>query len=519
MINSPDYVIVGSGIAGLHTALRASERGSVLIITKGKIDDCNTRYAQGGIAAAIGKEDSPEVHWKDTIAAGAGLCNEEMVRILAYEAPDRIAELIDLGVPFDTVEGEIALAREAAHSAHRILHAGGDATGKHIELTLSQCVRQSRIKVLENTLATGIVVENGRVKGLKILDCHTQSAAELECRFLILATGGAGQLYKYNTNPEVATGDGVALAFEAGAEITDMEFFQFHPTALRMPGVRSFLISEAVRGEGGILRNISGRRFMPDYAPRAELAPRDVVARAIIQEMQKTGSDKVFLDVTHLPRSVSTTRFPSIYRFCLEHGLDIGKDMIPVAPAAHYMIGGVKINDWGETSLDGLFACGETACAGVHGANRLASNSLLEAVVFSRRILEKAAIERFGKKPRASAGERRYALPARPEARAGSTPTLSALQQLSWENLNITRSGAGLTQAALTLAAWQKSLYAPSDRPSYELKSLVLVGRLVAEAALVREESRGTHFRTDFPETSPEWHRHIVFRHEADALL
>jgi len=384
-----DYIMVGSGIAGLYTALLAKEQGSVLIITKGNIDECNTKYAQGGIAAPVGKNDSPKLHFQDTIAAGGGLCDEEAVHILSNEAPDRIADLVNFGVPFDTMDGQIALAMEAAHSVPRILHAGGDATGEHIEVTLSNRVRSSRIEVLENFLATDILTEKGRVRGIRALDCRTGSTEEFECRSLILATGGGGQLFRFNTNSEIATGDGIALAFKAGAEIIDMEFFQFHPTALHIPGVTPFLISEAVRGEGGILRNAEGRRFMPDYTPEGELAPRDVVARSILYEMQKTGSDHVFIDITHLPASVTTTRFPHIYRFCLDHGLDITRVQVPVAPAAHYMMGGIKVNSWGETNIAGLFATGEVACTGVHGANRLASNSMLEVLVFSKRIIEK----------------------------------------------------------------------------------------------------------------------------------
>jgi len=285
-----DYIMVGSGIAGLYTALLAKEQGSVLILTKGKIDDCNTKHAQGGIAAPIGKDDSADLHFKDTIAAGDGLCDEEAVRILVEEAPDRIADLVNFGVPFDTVNGQIALTTEAAHSMPRVLHAGGDATGEHIEITLSNRVRSSRIEVLENCLATEILVKKGAVGGVRALDCRTGSTEEFECRSLILATGGAGQLFKFNTNSEIATGDGVTLAFKAGAEIIDMEFFQFHPTALHLPGVTPFLISEAVRGEGGILRNVDGHRFMPEYTPEGELAPRDVVARSILYEMEKTGS-------------------------------------------------------------------------------------------------------------------------------------------------------------------------------------------------------------------------------------
>ncbi len=510
-----DYIIVGSGIAGLYTALLAKDRGSVLIITKGSIEDCNTRHAQGGIAAAIGRNDSPELHFKDTIAAGAGLSDEEAVRILVNEAPARIADLVNLGVPFDTLDGEIALALEAAHSIPRILHAGGDATGEHIETTLSRQVRLSRIKVIEYCLATEIMVSKGKVSGIRSLDCHTGSVEEFECRYLILATGGAGQLYKFNTNSDIATGDGIALAFATGAEITDMEFFQFHPTALRLPGVPPFLISEAVRGEGGILRNVQGRRFMPDYAPKGDLAPRDVVARSITYEMIKTDSDRVLLDVTHLSSNVITTRFPHIYRFCLLHGLDITREPIPVAPAAHYTMGGVRVNVWGETNIAGLFAAGEVACTGVHGANRLASNSMLEVVVFSRRIMDRTTMDAGEKKSGSSSrAEVRCHLSRRQSPRPVPAASLSALQQLHWDKVGVMRHCEGLTQAADTLAAWEGCLPPPTDRPTYELNNLVLTGRLVTEAALLREESRGAHFRSDFPQKSRRWQRHVVFTAE-----
>ncbi|MFH0942508.1 MAG: L-aspartate oxidase [Chloroflexota bacterium] len=509
-----DFVIVGSGIAGLYTALLSRALGSVLIITKGRIDDCNTRYAQGGIAAAISQQDSPELHFKDTIAAGDGLCDPEAVRILVNEAPDRISELVKLGVPFDTVHGRIALTTEAAHSLPRILHAGGDATGEHIEVTLSQEVHKADIPVLENCLATDIRLEQGRVAAVNTLNGESRTAAEFGCRYLILATGGAGQLYKFTTNSEIATGDGVALAFEAGAEITDTEFFQFHPTALMLPGVPPFLISEAVRGEGGILRNVNGKHFMPDYTPEADLGPRDVVARSIVYEMNKTGTDRVFIDASHLPAKVITTRFPHIYRFCLEHGLDITRDQIPVAPAAHYLMGGVKTNTWGETNIEGLFAAGETACTGVHGANRLASNSLIEVMVFGKRIIERIARGI----PFAVGGvpdnrlvrhlDGRRNLPQVPPA------SRERLQQLLWEKVGIIRDKGGLVQAAGTLSTWQQSLGQARDRTSLELKNLVLCGRLVAEAALAREESRGAHFRADFPESSPKWQRHIVLSKE-----
>jgi len=511
-VNYYDYIIIGSGIAGLYTALLAREQGTVLVITKGSIEDCNTRHAQGGIAAAIGRDDSPDLHFKDTIAAGDGLCDEEAVRILVDEAPARIAELVNLGVPFDTMNGSIALTLEAAHSVPRILHAGGDATGEHIEVTLSRRVRAARIPVLEDSQAAEILVENNSVSGINVLDCHSGSTEMFECRHLILATGGAGQLFKFNTNSDIATGDGIALAFKVGAEIMDMEFFQFHPTALHLPGVMPFLISEAVRGEGGILRNAEGHRFMPAYTPQGDLAPRDVVARSILHEMKKVGSDRVYLDVTHLSPYLITTRFPHIYRFCLDHGLDITKEPVPVAPAAHYMMGGVKTNVWGETNISGLFATGETACTGVHGANRLASNSMLEVVVFSKRIMERT--NKGTKTGSTSAPKRRevhHKLSKKKAVESAPAANFASLQQLIWNDVGVIRDGGGLARAASILAVWQHSLPPPTDRPSYELHNLVLTGRLIAEAALLREESRGAHFRSDFPQTSAEWQRHTVF--------
>lgn len=510
---SYDYVIVGSGIAGLYTALLAQKQGSVLILTKGSIDDCNTKYAQGGIAAAIGKGDSPEIHLQDTREAGAGLSDAEALHLLVEEAADRIADLIDFGVPFDTINGEIALTREAAHTVPRVLHAGGDATGEHIEVTLSRRVRSLGIEVLEHCLATEIVVEGGKVTGVKALDCRTSSMEEFACRRLILASGGAGRLFKYTTNSEVATGDGVALAFRSGAEIIDMEFFQFHPTAVRLPGVHPFLISEAVRGEGGILRNVEGCCFMPDYTPEAELAPRDVVTRSILYEMKKTRSDRAFLDVTHLPPRLITTRFPHIYRFCLEHGLDITKGLIPVAPAAHYMMGGVRTNTWGETNVDGLFAVGEVACTTVHGANRLASNSLLEVLVFSKRAMQRSS-EGSSRQAMRGSEQNCYSLPRREVPVRAPAPSLSGLQTLMWEKVGIIRSGEPLEEAAGILAGWERSLEEASDHDSLQLNNLVLTARLMAEAALIRKESRGAHFRTDYPEPSPDWLRHIVFKRE-----
>jgi L-aspartate oxidase len=508
-----DYVIVGSGIAGLYTALLAREHGTVLVLTKGGIEECNTRYAQGGIAAAIGPDDSPELHYQDTENAGAGLGDSLSMRILTDEAADRIGDLIRFGVPFDTMYGEISLAKEGAHSVARVVHAGGDATGQHIELTLSDLARQSSVSIREHSLLAEILVEGGAVKGVSVFDSQTGSVEEVECRSLVLATGGAGRLFHLTTNPEVATGDGVALAHRAGVEVMDMEFFQFHPTALRLPGAPPFLISEAVRGEGAILRNEAGRAFMADYDPDAELAARDIVARAIVAEMNKTGSDHVYLDVGHLPAEQVTSRFPQIYRFCLSHDLDLTRTPIPVAPAAHYMMGGVRTNSWGETNVRGLYAAGETACTGVHGANRLASNSLLETMVFAKRLVQRtrfpdnAPVDEDEQRP-----EERRELPVREvDPSRYPDPSLGALQRLMWSDVGIERIGDGLTRAAHTLAAWERVLTAPTDRPAYDLRNAVLTARLIAEAALVREESRGAHYRSDFPESSDAWLKHQVY--------
>jgi L-aspartate oxidase len=502
-----DYLIVGSGIAGLYAALLAREHGRVLLLTKSRIDEANSRYAQGGIAAAIGPDDSPALHYQDTVAAGAGLVDEEAARVLTAEGAERIADLARLGVAFDAVEGEIALGREAAHSAARIVHAGGDATGYHIEVTLASLARTGGITVLEERLATELLLEGGRVVGVRALHGGTGAVETFAARHIILATGGAGQLYRFTTNPPVATGDGFALAYRAGAEVMDLEFVQFHPTALRLPGAPAFLISEAVRGEGGLLRAVDGRRFMPAVDPRAELAPRDVVARAIVAEMARTGADHVDLDISHLPPERVRARFPQISAVCLRHGLDITRAPIPVAPAAHYMMGGVRTTVDGETTLPGLYACGEVACTGLHGANRLASNSLLETVVFARRVVARTLAAPDGAAPPSRSVHR---LPP-PAAGEAGPPTLAALQALMWDHAGIVRDGPGLQEARRTLAAWQAALPPPAGRADHELANLVLTGRLVVEAALLREESRGAHYRRDFPRPAEAWRRRLVF--------
>ena len=510
-----DYIIIGSGIAGLNTALLAREHGTTLILTKGRVDDCNTRYAQGGIAAAIGTGDTPVLHMQDTLSAGAGLCDREAVEVLTSEGPQRVANLIQWGVPFDTSHGEISLGMEGAHSRPRILHAGGDATGQHIELALAARVAESDIKVLEYTLATCLVVEDGRVVAVETLNSETGRYETYSGKFIVIGTGGAGQLFKFTTNPEVATGDGVALGFRAGARVMDMEFYQFHPTALSLKGAPTFLLSEAMRAEGAVLRDREGRAFMADYHPLVDLAPRDVVSRAIASEMGKADGGTVYLDISHLPSDVVQNRFPTIYHFCLNYGLDITKVPAPVAPAAHYMMGGIKIDTWGRTNVPGLYACGEAACSAVHGANRLASNSLLDTLVFARRLVSSS----LGQAPEEAQGEEENTLVKRLPERAPVCATIPSLelenlQDLTWRNAGINRNGSRLLLSARILNLWRRTMPSPKDRASWELSNMVLLARLMVESALLRQESRGSHYREDFPETRPDWEKHVVLTQE-----
>ncbi|MSQ30722.1 MAG: L-aspartate oxidase [Dehalococcoidia bacterium] len=510
-----DLVVIGSGIAGLYAALQAREHGaSVLVVTKGSIDEASTRYAQGGIAAALGPEDSPADHLRDTIEAGAGLVDEAAARILCYEAADRIADLVRYGVRFDTVDGEITLGREAAHSASRIVHARGDGTGLEIELSLS-ALAQREVTILEHTLASSIVVEDGRAAGIEAFTSTTGERRSFGAGNVVLATGGAGQMYRTTTNPDVSTGDGVALAYAAGAEVMDMEFTQFHPTALVLPGQPVFLISEAVRGEGALLYATDGVRFMERYDARLELAPRDIVTRAEHAEMARTGADHVLLDITDRDGSWLAARFPQIYARCLEAGLDMARDRIPVSPAAHYTMGGVRTNTWGETTVAGLFAVGETACTGVHGANRLASNSLLETMVFAKRMVERLFKAGEGASPDSMMPPALIAgaITLLPALGDHAVPSTDEVRALMWKQVGIIRNGTGLRDTAVRLARWHAGMPPePFDREGYELRSILVCARLAAEGALRREESRGAHYRTDFPEPRDSWRRHLVFR-------
>ena len=514
-----DYIIVGSGIAGLNAALLAAEHGRALVVTKGRVDDCNSRYAQGGIAAAVGPGDSATLHQRDTLEAGAGLCDPEAVAVLTGQGPESIADLIRWGVPFDTIHGKIALGREGAHSVPRILHAGGDATGQHIENTLADRVRSDhRITVAEYTHVTRVCVEEGVVTGVEALIDGPSPGQNRLLTFhspvVVICSGGAGQLYRYTTNPSVATGDGVALAYLAGADVMDMEFYQFHPTALWLDDAPTFLLSEAMRGEGAVLRNATGHPFMADYHPMADLAPRDAVSRAIATEMEKADGQPALLDISHLPAAIVANRFPTIYAELRRYGIDMTREPIPVAPAAHYMMGGVKIDTWGHTNIKGLFACGEVACAGAHGANRLASNSLLDTLVFSRRMVEATV----GNAP---IYDQSHLETSETEFRVGLTDRAMVcatvpergrinLQELMWRNVGMERNGTRLLLSARILNLWQRTMPSPETPGDYELRNMLVAARLITEAALLRRESRGAHFRSDFAESSPEGQRHIV---------
>lgn len=505
---SCDILVVGTGIAGLYTALKLSDAGRVVVLTKRKLEESNTEYAQGGIAAAIGTEDSPRLHLLDTLEAGAGLCDEAAVEVLVEEGPDCVRELIAIGTQFDKNEGgDYALTREGAHSQRRILHARGDATGDEIRRALQHKVYEQGIIVYENQYIVDVLTHEGRCIGVLALDEQERMTAYL-ARATVLCTGGAGQLYINSTNPEVATGDGIAIAYRAGAEIADVEFVQFHPTALYGEGSPKFLISEAVRGEGALLLNKDGERFMPAYHPQAELAPRDVVARAIVDQMRKTNHPCVYEDA----RAIAGVkdRFPTIYAACLKRGIDITHDLIPVAPAAHYIMGGIQTDLDGRSGIPGLYACGEVACTGIHGANRLASNSLLEGLVFGKRIAQAIKQELLSFPGSRSFGWRSApAIPDRP-----LHLLWAEIQQLMWDNVGILREAEGLRQAITRLEEITESMSgALMTKEGYQVANLATVALLVARAALTREESRGGHYRADFPQRNDQnWIRHVVQR-------
>lgn len=508
--DSADYIIIGSGVAGLYTALLLSTNHPVILLNKSTLNESNTAYAQGGIASALDKHDSPELHYQDTIMAGAGLCDSQAVLTLVYDGPKRVRDLIHRGVPFDRdADNQIAFTREAAHSRRRILHAAGDATGREISKTLVHLVRNSpRISIYEDHFVVSLVTRNGRCCGVVAIS-HGIPKLFLSSG-VVLCTGGLGQLYGSTTNPRIATGDGMALAYNAGATLQDMEFVQFHPTALSLPPAPPFLISETVRGEGAILLNSEGRRFMPEYHPLAELAPRDVVARGIFAEIQK-GAHPVYLDLAKIPPETVKSRFPNIYQTCLKYGLDISVQPIPVAPAAHYMMGGVVTDLYGRTGIPGLFAAGETACTGVHGANRLASNSLLEGLVFGGRIADYLNSQPVDI-PQPGEDLNIYYPRLFTEYSRIETDYLK-LRQITDTYLGIVRNRDGLLCAATLLEKMKQPEHVFEWDPAYfELQNMILLAGLMVQAAQTRTESRGGHFRDDFPAPDNNWRKHIQFR-------
>lgn len=517
MYLSPDFVVIGSGIAGLRAAIALAPVGRVLILTKAEPTESNTGYAQGGIAVALGEDDSPDLHAADTISAGDGLCDEAAVRVLVEQGPPYVQELVDWGTRFDREsDGGLSRGREAAHSVRRVLHAG-DATGREIARVLWTRVSQLKsVETANHALVTELLVEHERCIGVRFYD-QLGFPRDAIAKATLLATGGAGQVFRHTTNPRVATGDGVALGFHAGARVADLEFVQFHPTALNVPGAPRFLISEALRGDGGRLINSHGQPFMTRYHPDGDLAPRDVVARSIMREMETTGG-LVFLSLCHLDADYVTRRFPTIADMCRQVGLDLARDPIPVSPAAHYVMGGVDTDQWGRTSLPGLFAAGEVACTGVHGANRLASNSLLEGLVFGAR----AAIAMQQTAAAAALGpDRRFA-----ERVPGDEPrvatdhrslTTTEVRDLMWKSVGLFRTREGMEDAVAKLeasyAAHRDALAnaRADDGDAWKQFSLVTVARLIARAALRRFESRGAHYRADFPAHDDlHWKAHVV---------
>ncbi len=508
-----DVIIIGSGIAGVYTALEISSRYNIAILTKETIDISNSVLAQGGIAVSLDKEDSPELHFNDTIYAGAGLCDEKSVWVLVNEAAENIDKLCKYGANFDkNNQEELSLTREGAHSKNRIIHSG-DTTGKEVcDKLISVVKTRSNVKIKERTFAVDLIVENGRCKGVIAFDEDKSTYRIYLSQVVVCATGGFGQLYHNTTNPEVATGDGVCLAYRAGAELMDLEFVQFHPTVLFHPQNKSFLISEAVRGEGAILRNINNERFMPRYHELNELAPRDVVSRAIFEEMKRTGSDHVYLDITFKDKEHLENRFPNIYKTCLGYGIDMSRDFIPVAPAEHYCMGGIRTDVFGRTNIEGFYACGEAACNGIHGANRLASNSLLEGLVFGRKIGDEVSSLMSDKTKSDVKLSLRYES-GRKSGDEDINHIIDDIKSTMTENVGIIRNKDGLLHAKARI---DKYCEAFEERKSVnikdlELQNMLLLSKLVIESSLEREESRGAHYRTDFDRTdNVKWKRNII---------
>jgi L-aspartate oxidase len=522
-----DYAVVGSGVAGLRAAIELSEAGSVLVLAKSFLSDSATAWAQGGIAVALSDEDEIGLHEQDTINAGDGLCRPESVALLVEEGPKYITQLIEWGTEFDRAGTKLAFTREAAHSRSRILHAHGDSTGREISRALlARANSIPHLHLRAHAFTTGLILENGSAAGVQFIDETDGSVHELHANAILLATGGLGQIYKETTNPDVATGDGMAIAYEAGAVLSDMEFVQFHPTALAVKGAPRFLLSEALRGEGGILRNINLERFMKRYNEAQELASRDIVARAIVSEMHRTNAHHVYLDMTAKSKEFLEKRFPRIYATCMSYGLDLATDVAPVCPAAHYMMGGVKSDLWGRTSIPRLYAAGETADTGVHGANRLASNSLLEGLVFGARsgqaMMQDAPV---AKRSSATLPGKRAPQPGSPDAEkhAHSAHPEAALRtqirDLMWRHVGILRNGKELKSTLAQLDAIQVPA-AASSRETNELKNLHSLAKVITRSAIAREESRGSHYRSDFPyRDDDEFQKHSIVKKDSEVAF
>jgi L-aspartate oxidase len=508
---SADFLVVGAGVAGLRAAIDLAEAGSVLVVAKDSLKESSSEYAQGGIAVALGEDDDVELHEQDTLAAGDGLCDVAAVRTLVEQGPAAIQELIEWGAEFDREGSKLAFGREAAHSRRRIVHAHGDSTGHEVAHTLYlKAASIPNIEFRSFAAVTDLLVtDHGEVAGVAVCDASARHWIPLYARAVLIATGGLGRLYSVTTNPDVATGDGVAAAYRAGAKISDLEFIQFHPTALHMAGAPAFLLSEALRGEGAYLLNGAGERFMSRYDPLAGLAPRDVVARAMVSEMRLRGEDEVLLDVRHLGREFLESRFPRIYETCLQYGLDLAESPAPVHPAAHYAMGGIRTDLEGRTNVPRLFAAGECAATGVHGANRLASNSLLEGVVFGARA---------GAAMRELAGAPLVDAPPPPEPRF---PCIAAreLRRIAWERCGIIRSGQELAETCERLSRIPLEPSASPNRELFELRSIHTAISIVARCALAREESRGAHYRTDYPEPRPEFQKHSAVDKDHDVTF
>jgi L-aspartate oxidase len=517
-----DVLILGGGLAGLRAALAVDRRLSVTVITKDDLQVSSSQWAQGGIAGVVDPEDRFDNHVADTLAAGGGLCHEGVVEAVVREAPGRIGELIAWGTRFDERDGALALGREGGHSHHRIVHALGDATGREVmRAVIEQARKLDNLAVWPETFTIDLVTHEGACRGALVWNPR-HGKTLVWARRTILATGGAGQLYRESTNPPGASGDGMAIAWRAGADLRDMEFMQFHPTVLYIAGGSRSLITEAVRGAGAWLVDRDGRRFMPEFDPRAELAPRDVVSRAITVVMHRTQHANVYLDLSHLDAATVRERFPGMAATCAAFGLDLARDRIPVRPGAHYMIGGVRVDDVGRTGVPGLFAAGEVSSSGLHGANRLASNSLLEGLVYGARAGETAAAEVLAEEERGD--EFRVppiAVPPRATADDGAALDLddirNSLRALMWRHVGVERTGDALEEALATVEGWCRYVLPRqfADPQGWQLQNMLEVARLMIRGAIFRDETRGVHFRADHPATSRGWRSHIAWHRGA----